>query len=194
MLWALSAGAGGDIRSTNLKLVTDAPFLMVDRFGLLPETLDLYNSFSKYVTGLMEGPTYLGNMMDVLSVMVPEANQLVRDFQTENSRAEISHNTMVRGIGALGTNRKLLPPEANKCMSLVPLVLEVSQDSQELLDYLPQMIEEADVVGMRAFQERVLKPADIFDRYHQGQKKSSEELAMSQAVVNHRLIKRQQKK
>lgn len=176
MFWALSAAQNGDIKKNGVRILGEPPFIVVDKSILVPETALLVESFYQYFKALMEGPDLLRNIADNLLQMNQKAPGLVEDAEAIALRSKLLTSQAMYLVGCLGTNGKLLPCEMEKAKALVNYVEIAYQDMQEFLPMIPDLLAEADVVGREASNSGLLKPLEIFLRYHPGDKKTIEEV------------------
>jgi hypothetical protein len=170
MLWSLSASVGGDLKKLGLKVMADAPYIDVNKTRLLPETAELYESFFEYIRVLASGPDLLKQIADNLSLMNSEAPNLVVQADEEIRLASLTTGDSMRAVGALSTNGKMLPVEMEKVKGLIAMVEDAYQDMQDFIPRIPELIMEADIIGKQAASEDLVKPFEIFMRFHPGDK------------------------
>ena len=66
--------------------------------------------------------------------------------------------------------------QAPKVKRIKEVLKEAKEEVEKLIPYLKEQIDTCDEVGKKAHEAKHILPKQIFDNYHQGPKKTAEEI------------------
>jgi len=169
----------------------DAPFIRLDYFdGLLYETRQVSNSFETFLTAVTTGPTTIQDVIKQLEVIAEKAKSLASTAKDDFKNAGLSAMDTVKGVANLTKNVGKLSKELQKVKTIPPLITEAAKDLKALVPKFKEIFQTCDQVGKQAFSANVLKPKEIFAKYHTGTKKTQAELDTEKKAAEKKMGKR----
>jgi hypothetical protein len=195
MFWALSANAGGDIKKANVNVSEEAPFVHLEYYdGLLWETRELADTFQAFLKSIVEGPGALIKIVEEVNNIVGQTSDLAQNGAQYAKDANLGGLDAIRAVNALRKNIAKLTTNAAKLKELPNLCKDGATDFKKLVPEIKKIVNECDEVGKKAAADKVLKPKDIFAKYHQGAKKTEAEIAAEAKKAEDLKKKREEKK
>jgi hypothetical protein len=195
MFWALSANAGGDIKKANVNVSEEAPFVHLEYYdGLLWETRELADTFQAFLKSIVEGPGALVKIVEEVTSLVEQTKDLMTNGANYAKDSGLGGLDAIRAVNALRKNVTKLSVNVPKVKELPTLCKDGAADFKKLVPEIRKILNECDEVGKKAAADKVLKPKDIFAKYHQGAKKTEQEIAHEAKVAEDKKKKREEKK
>ena len=77
-------------------------------------------------------------------------------------------------------NLKLIKDNIPKCKRIQQLVDDAAQEISPLVAKMKEYLGTCDIVGLEAYKDNILRPKDIFDKFHSGPKLTHQEIAAKQ--------------
>ena len=77
-------------------------------------------------------------------------------------------------------NLKLIKDNIPKCKRTQQLVEDATQEILPLIGKMKEYLGTCDIVGLESYKDNILRPKDIFDKFHPGSKLTHEEIAVRQ--------------
>jgi len=176
LFWAASAENGGQIKKTDLEVMGEPPFVKMNGSKITHDTYNLYDTFSTYLKTVAEGPGKLKEIVDSLQAMAEKAPDLVKEGKNEVQNSSLDLRGKATAIARLGKNSAKLPKELAKCKALQEVLTTAKDDMKELVPKLKELYSKADEVGAKAAGENLIRPREIFQKYHPGPKKTPKEI------------------
>jgi len=173
LFWAVSASNEGKVKNAGLETCDNAPYITLDWRKVPRDTHELYTSLETYLKTVAEGPTTLKEIVEKLQEAVTKVPELDKEGFDEIQNSSLDFRSKTHAVMALGKNGDKLPRELKKCKRLQQILQEATTDMKELIPKLPTLIGQADEIGAKAAADKLTKPSDIFNKYHQGPRKRS---------------------
>ena len=79
-------------------------------------------------------------------------------------------------------NLKKIKENLPKCKRTQQILEDAVKEISSLVGKMKGYLETCDIVGLEAFKANILRPKDIFDKYHSGPKLTHEEISAKQKV------------
>lgn len=153
LFWSLSASQQGNIINTGITISPNAPFLHVRNIGKCRETVELTNILQEYLVLILGKQGILEDWNKKL--------QELKDEQVQMKRL-IGPNMSARMIRICDDNMKKLGDEINSSWRAVMQLSTEQKEAMELVDYMEGFIRTSDEVGKRAYDAKLIKPAEIY--------------------------------
>jgi len=176
LFWAASAENGGQIKNTDLDITSEAPFVKMNGTKITHDTYKLYETFSTYLKTIIDGPEKLKEIVEKLQAIAEKAPDMVKEGKNEIQGSNLDFAGKAKAVARLAKNANKLPRELVKCKNLQEVLKTAKTDMQELIPKLKELATKADEVGAKAAAEKIIKPAEVFDKYHPGPKKTPKEI------------------
>jgi hypothetical protein len=176
LFWTASAENEGQIKKADLEVTTEAPFVRMNGNKIHHETYKLYETFSTYLKTIIEGPEKLKEILEKLQAISEKAPDMVKEGKNEIQGSSLDFAGKAGAIAKLGKNSAKLPKELAKCKNLQETLTTAKTDMKELIPKLKELASKADEVGAKAFAEKIVKPGEVFEKYHPGPKKTPKEI------------------
>jgi hypothetical protein len=176
LFWAIVANVRGSIKTTKITIIDEAPFIALEIQGLQQETNDLVSAVKTYLKTIVTGPVAIANILKDLEPMVAKGKDLMTSAKDDFKNAGLKPLDTVKALGTLSKNLAKLGKEIAKVKNIPPLIVDAGKDLKSLVPKFKEIFSTCDEVGTKAYQAGVMKPKDIFDKYHPGPKKTAAEL------------------
>jgi len=165
LLWAISAGYQGQILRSGIKVVQGSPFISANINGLCAETQELYHSVRGYLDIVVDGSEVLKVIVDGLTGMSTELTLIQQDWLDPKDFSE--------GAVAFRDNTRKFNMELLKAKALFRVVSTERRTIVKTVPRVQQLAGKADVIGTSAYNQKVIKPLEIYNRFTTAQKKRS---------------------
>jgi len=163
LLWAISAGYQGQILRSGIKIVQGSPFISSNMNGLCAETQELYHSVRGYLDIVVDGSEVLKVIVDGLTGMSTELTVIQQDWLDPKDFSE--------GAVAFRDNTRKFNMELLKTKALFKVVSTEKRTIEKTVPRVQQLATKADVIGTSAYNQKLIKPLEIFHRFTTIQKK-----------------------
>jgi len=177
LFWAVSAGYGGEIKKSEVDAMASPPFLRINCGNLLYETYQLNACLNTFLKTVTDGPKSIEELIFKLESMIVKMEDLSANARTEATNQGLGFGESAKA--ALNTTKNInkMRTELPKVKRTKEVIEEGLNETKFLVEKMAEYIASADITGSEAFKNNVLRPKDIFDKYHPGQKLTPEEIA-----------------
>jgi len=165
---AVSACHGGKINNSDIKVEHTIPMLTINTGNLSPDTATLFQLIQDYLQAAVNAPENFKKCFDALK------------GQQDNLKAmkdTLPDQIKDKGMGeklkiaqAFAENMAQIVKVLDKANKLRVLADEQQKEQLGIVHDLEDFVKAADVVGAEAAREKLLKPIQIFEKYHKGEK------------------------
>jgi len=180
LFWAVSGGYGGEIKKSEIDILSVAPYLRINCGNLLYETYQLNSCLNTYLKTLTDGPLQILELIPKLEELVVLLEELVPNVKNEAANSGLGIADSAKAALASIRNLRKIRESVPKVKRVKEVIENAVQEILPLMEKMKEYAETADVVGSEAFKANVLRPKDIFDKYHPGPKLTPEEIAATQ--------------
>jgi hypothetical protein len=183
IFWSLSANAEGNIKNSNIGVISEPPFVTFNEFsGLTPETKEACDAFASFLEAVTSGPEAIVEIVKSLGEMAGKGTSLVLNAKSDLEEAGLSSFDKIKGLAILTKNLAQLSKQLPKVKNIAPLMAEAAKDVQALAPKFVELLKTCDAIGAKAFEAGHLTPKAIFEHYHTGAKKSEAEIEAEKAL------------
>lgn len=177
LFWAVSAGYGGEIKKSQIDASPAPPFLTIDCGNLLYETYQLNSCLNTFLKTVGDGPASIEELIFKLESMIVKMEDLSANARTEATNQGLGFGDSAKA--ALNTTKNInkMRNELPKVKRVKEILLDGVNETKFLVEKMIEFIATADITGSEAHRNNVLRPKDIFDKYHPGPKLTAEEIA-----------------
>jgi len=186
LLWSISATNGGQIAGAEVNVLFQHPYFTVNKAKLTPEQIAVAEPLLRYFSkignstkAVTESHEQLAGLqkewIDTLKAEKDRIQGEVTAIQEEEKRtgkkdwARIGKEAKFAALN--GLNGKNLLEGVKKMQDLIPEAQKQEDELNALLTQSVEYLKEADVMGKKAADEKVLKPREIFAKFHPGEKR-----------------------
>jgi len=168
MFWCISANSKGNIQECRPELETSPPYLTMQLpIDTRSEVLQLWSHFTKYLDAVKNGPQIIQTEIENYEKYVDECNDFV-----ENGLEEVLsvHETQLQKTqAALNISRNItkIQDQAKAVKRVKEIIEEAQSEAEEMTDFIQELIQTVDEVGLKAFNEGLFTPDEICLHFHQ---------------------------
>jgi len=177
LFWAVSAGYSGDIKKSQVDVSANPPFLTMDCGNLLYETYQLNSCLQTFLKTVVDGPKSIEELIFKLEAMIVKMEDLSANARQEASNQGLGFGDSAKAALNTAKNVNKIRTELPKLKRTKEIIQEGFNETKVLSEKLVEFVATADITGSEAYKNNVLRPKDIFDKYHPGQKLTPEEIA-----------------
>jgi len=164
LFWAISANFEGRILNAQIQISEKAPFITINQDNLHPEVLLAYQSLQNYLEVIVEGSNELPKIMNRI-------NEIKRDLFIQ--RELLTSLSPKEKMAIFEDNFKVLTEGVLKLKSLFSSIRRNYSTFFSLIPKIRELIATSDLVGLKAHEEQLYKPLDIFLKYYNQQRRKN---------------------
>jgi len=171
LFWTLSAESKGKIVDTEIDIISETPYIKLDKRKCSREAWEIYETFAGYVKTIMDGPKTLEDLVEQLQGLSERLTSLTTEGKAEIQNSSLTFGEKVKAVANLGKNSTKLTKNIEKCKVLKTTLQQAKTDLQDLLPKLKDTLKTADETGLKAHEAKLTSAPEIFAKFHPGPKK-----------------------
>jgi len=166
--WTISANNNGKIGNSNINVEHTMPMLTLNSGSLSPDADKLFHLIQDYLQAAVVAPENFKKCFDSLKGQQDRLKEM-KDTLPDQIKDKTMGEKLKIGQ-AFAKNMAQIAKVAEKANKLRVLADEQQKEQHNIVHDMEDFVKEADKIGAEAYREKLLRPIQIFEKYHSGEK------------------------
>ena len=175
LIWSISASNKGIIKDAKPAVTESSPFLDFDRSCLKAEQIEIVDALQNYLKTIATSQAKLPEIQKQVEELAANAQEAVKSAHEEAKQAGLPPAKILKEASVIAGNSGKLTKSAEKVKTLPILLKTANEEKGEVIKNLLDLVGSADEIGAKAYKDGLILPKEIFQKFHQGLKKTKAE-------------------